>query len=66
LLAGSSDRKGFFPREPNYVPAGRLTGESGFVDVRSRDNVGHADLRQELTPPGRIRSKANYGMHQSR
>jgi hypothetical protein len=66
LLAGSSDSKGFFPCEPNDVSAGRLTRENGFIDVRSRDDVGHANLGQELTPPGRIRGKTNYGMHQSR
>jgi hypothetical protein len=65
-LTRSAHREGFLAGQPRNVSAGLLASENGFVDVRSRDNVGHANLGQELTPAGRMGGKANYGLHQSR
>jgi hypothetical protein len=65
-LSRTSDGKCFFPREPCHVGARRLTGKNGFIDIRARDNVRHADLRQKLTPSRRTGSQTNYGTHQSR
>jgi hypothetical protein len=65
-LSRTSDGKCFFTRESRHVGARRLTTKNSFIDVRARDNVRHADLRQKLTPSRRTGSQTNYGMHQSR
>jgi len=65
-LSRASDGKCFFTRESCHVGARRLTGKNGFIDIRARDNVRYADLRQKLTPSRRTGSQTNYGMHQSR
>ena len=44
-----------------YVRAGRFTRKNGFIDIRCRGNVRHADLRQELTPSRRTGSRQIKG-----
>src|ERR1700722_17104392 len=60
-LASFPNRERFLPRHSPYVAARRLPCQGRLIDIGADDDVGYADLLEQLTTPRRHRGEADCG-----